>query len=107
MASMSASRARAAIFLRITGLFTVPLRCVLVRHPQSEFKTQALLCTDFESDPQKILSWIVRRWQMQVTLQEVRRHLGLETQRQWSDLALRRTTPALLLAVFAGDVFCA
>jgi hypothetical protein len=25
-----------------------------------------------------------------------RRHLGLETQRQWSDPALRRTTPALL-----------
>jgi hypothetical protein len=36
------------------------------------------------------------RWQLEVTFQEMRRHLGFETQRQWSDLAIRRTTPALL-----------
>ncbi len=36
------------------------------------------------------------RWQLEVIFQEVRRHLGFETQRQWSDLAIRRTTPALL-----------
>lgn len=79
-----------------TGLFAVPLRWVLVRDPQGEFKTQALLCSDLEADPQKILSWFVMRWQLEVTFQEMRRHLGFETQRQWSDLAIRRTTPALL-----------
>jgi DDE superfamily endonuclease len=79
-----------------TGLFAVPLRWVLVRDPQKEFKTQALLCTDLEADPQKILSWFVMRWQLEVTFQEMRRHLGFETQRQWSELAIRRTTPALL-----------
>jgi hypothetical protein len=79
-----------------TGLFAVPLRWVLVRDPQGEFKTQALLCTDLEADPEKILSWFVMRWQLEVTFQEVRRHLGFETQRQWSELAIRRTTPALL-----------
>jgi hypothetical protein len=79
-----------------TGLFTVPLRWVLVRDPQRRFKTQALLCTDLKADPQKILSWFVMRWQLEVTFQEARRHLGFETQRQWSDLAIRRTTPALL-----------
>ncbi len=79
-----------------TGLFAVPLRWVLVRDPQKEFKTQALLCTDLGVDPQKILSWFVMRWQLEVTFQEMRRHLGFETQRQWSDLAIRRTTPALL-----------
>ncbi|MCW2241600.1 hypothetical protein [Azospirillum canadense] len=31
-----------------------------------------------------------------MTLSEVRRHLGVETQRQWSDRAILRTTPALL-----------
>ena len=36
------------------------------------------------------------RWQLEVTFQEVCRHLGFETQRQWSDMAIRRTTPALL-----------
>jgi hypothetical protein len=46
------------------------------------------------------------RWQLEVTFQEVRRHLGFETQRQWSDLAIERTTPALLglfslIALFA------
>ena len=79
-----------------TGLFAVPIRWVLVRDPQGEFKTQALLCTDLDADPQKIVCWFVMRWQLEVTLQEVRRHLGFETQRQWSELAIRRTTPALL-----------
>jgi hypothetical protein len=79
-----------------TGLFAVPVRWVLVRDPQGEFKTQALLCTDLEADSEQIVSWFVMRWQLEVTFQEVRRHLGFETQRQWSDLAIRRTTPALL-----------
>src|SRR5215210_5386427 len=79
-----------------TGLFAVPVRWVLVRDPEGKFKTQALLCTDLEADPQKILSWYVMRWQLEVTFQEVRKHLGFETQRQWSELAIRRTTPALM-----------
>jgi hypothetical protein len=79
-----------------TGLFAVPVRWVLVRDPEGGFKTQALLCTDLEADPEKILSWLVMRWQLEVTFQEVRRHLGFETQRQWSELAIRRTTPALM-----------
>jgi hypothetical protein len=33
---------------------------------------------------------------MEVTFEEVRKHLGMETQRQWSDLAIARTTPILL-----------
>jgi hypothetical protein len=79
-----------------TGLFAVPLRWVVVRDPKAEFKTQALLCTDLGADPEEILRWFVMRWQLEVTFQEMRRHLGFETQRQWSDLAIRRTTPALL-----------
>jgi hypothetical protein len=79
-----------------TGLFAVPLRWVLLRDPQGEFATQALLCTDLEADPEKIVCWFVTRWQLEVTFQEARRHLGFETQRQWSELAIRRTTPALL-----------
>jgi hypothetical protein len=79
-----------------TGLFAVPVRWVLIRDPEGEFKTQALLCTDLEADPKKILRWFVTRWQLEVTFQEMRRHLGFETQRQWSDMAIRRTTPALL-----------
>jgi hypothetical protein len=36
------------------------------------------------------------RWQIETTFQEARRHLGIETQRQCSEMAIRRTTPALL-----------
>ena len=80
-----------------TGLPPVPLlRWVLVRDPQGAFVSQALLCTDLGADPERILSWFVMRWRLEVTFQEARRHLGVETQRQWSDLAIRRTTPALL-----------
>ncbi len=79
-----------------TGLFAVPVRWVLVRDPQGQFKTQALLCTDLQADPEKIVSWFVMRWQLEVTFQEMRRHLGFETQRQWSEMAIQRTTPALL-----------
>jgi len=79
-----------------TGLPPVPLRWVLIRDPHGVFATQALLCTDLTVAPEQIVAWFVLRWQMEVTLEEVRRHLGVETQRQWTDLAVGRTTPALL-----------
>jgi hypothetical protein len=79
-----------------TGLPAVPVRWVLVRDPEGKFKAQALLCTDLDADPEQIVRWFVMRWQLEVTFQEVRRHLGFETQRQWSEMAIRRTTPALL-----------
>jgi len=89
-----------------TGLPAVPIRWVLIRDPEGGFEPQALLCTDLEAYPQQIVSWFVMRWQLEVTFQEARRHLGFETQRQWSELAIRRTTPALLglfslIALFA------
>ncbi|CAG0936242.1 hypothetical protein TFLX_05108 [Thermoflexales bacterium] len=74
----------------------VPIRWVLIRDPKGKFKTQALLCTDLTLKPTQIVKWFVLRWQLEVTFREVRAHLGVETQRQWSDLAIARTTPALL-----------
>jgi hypothetical protein len=74
----------------------VPIRWVLVRDPEGEKEPQAVLCTDLDADPVDILRWFVRRWRGETTFEEARRHLGLETQRQWSDLAILRTTPALL-----------
>ena len=79
-----------------TGLPAVPVRWVLIRDPEGGFKTQAFLCIDLDTDPEEILRWFMMRWQLEVTFQEMRRHLGFETQRQWSDMAIRRTTPALL-----------
>jgi hypothetical protein len=74
----------------------VPIRYVLVRDCENEFRPQAFLCTDLTADPLDILRWFTRRWCTEVTFAEVRRHLGVETQRQWSDQAIARTTPALL-----------
>ena len=83
-----------------TGLPAVPIRYVLVRDAAGAFEPQAFLCTDPGADPLDILRWFVRRWSVEVTFAEVRRHLGMETQRQWSDPAIARTTP-LLLGLFS------
>ncbi len=77
------------------GMPPLPIRWILIRDPLGKFKTQALLCTDLHLKPEQILKWFVLRWQVEVTFQEVRTHLGVETQRQWSDWAILRTTPAL------------
>ena len=87
----------------------VPIRWLLVRDPLGELPPQAFLCTDLDAAPVDILQWFVSRWQLEVTFQEVRAHLGVETQRQWSDLAIMRTTPALLglfslVALWAHDL---
>jgi hypothetical protein len=74
----------------------LPIRYVLVRDASRELKPQAFLCTNLDADPLDILHLFVRRWSMEVTFAEARRHLGVETQRQWTDLAIARTTPALL-----------
>lgn len=71
-------------------------RFVLVRDPEGQLEPGAYLCTDASLRPTRILSYFVRRWQMEVTFAECRRHLGAETQRQWSRLPTDRTTPVLL-----------
>ena len=79
-----------------SGLPAVPIRWVLIRDPNGKFETRALLCTDQSATPSQVLQWFVRRWQLEVTFQEVRTHLGVETQRQWSVKAIARTTPILM-----------
>ena len=78
------------------GLPPVPIRWVLIRDPQGGFADQALLCTDQTAAPLAIVTWFVQRWQMETTFEEARAHLGVETQRQWSERAIAHTTPALL-----------
>jgi hypothetical protein len=79
-----------------SGKPPLPIRWVLIRDPKGEFQSQALLCTDLNADAVQIVKWFVMRWRLEVTFQEVRTHLGVETQRQWSDWAIARSTPALL-----------
>lgn len=79
-----------------SGLPPVPLRWVLIRDPQGRFATQAVLGTDLAVTPAQIHAWFIQRWQLEVPFAEARHHLGLATQRQWSEAAIDRTTPILL-----------
>lgn len=82
------------------GKPAVPIRWVLIRDPLGEYETICLLCTDVTYAAKQIAEWFVMRWQVEVTFEETRRHLGVETQRQWSDKAIARTTP-LLFGLFS------
>jgi len=83
-----------------TGLPAVPIRCVIIRDVAGTFDPQALLSTDLDLTPEHIVACFMRRWHMEPTFRHVREHLGVETQRQWSDKAIARTTP-LLLGLFS------
>jgi hypothetical protein len=74
----------------------VAIRWVLVVDPTAQYTPLAVFSTDLDLTPEQIVAWFVQRWNLEVTFEESRRHLGIETQRQWSDLGIARTTPALL-----------
>ncbi len=91
------------------GRPVVPVRWLIVRDPAGRFRPQAFLSTDPDTEPADMLVWFIRRWSIEVTFAEVRRHLGVETQRQWTDRAIARTTPMLLglfslVTLFADDI---
>lgn len=69
---------------------------MLVRDPDGKRNPQAFFSTDITLAPAEIIAIFVRRWQVEVTFAEVRAHLGVETQRQWSQKAIARTTPVLM-----------
>jgi DDE superfamily endonuclease len=84
-----------AVWYRV-GLPVVPIRWILIRDPQQQFRPQALLSTNLQVAPGQAVQWFVLRWQLETTLAKVRAKLGVESQRQWNDLAIARTTPCLL-----------
>ncbi len=91
------------------GVPGVWMRWVVVRDPSGAVEPKGFLCTDPAVEPATLLAWYLRRWSVEVTFAEVRRHLGVETQRQWSGLAVGRTTPCLLglfsvVALVADDL---
>jgi hypothetical protein len=73
----------------------VPVRWVLGRDPEQRYETRAYFSTDQNQASAQIVSDFVKRWNIEVTFEESRAHLGIETQRQWSDMAIERTTPVL------------
>ena len=57
---------------------------------------EGLLLNAPEDEAATIPVEVVKRWPIEVTFEESRDHLGVETQRQWSDRAIERETPCLL-----------
>lgn len=93
-----------------TGLTPLPMRWVLVRDPDGRLPTRAYCSTAVHQAAPAILAAFVKRWSLEVTFEESRQHLGIETQRQWSDKAIERTTPALfglfsLVTLFAHALY--
>jgi hypothetical protein len=78
------------------GLAPLPVRWVLVRYAPGHRPPVALFCTDPSASAEQMVSWYVDRWHIESTFEEVRAHLRLETQREWSTRAVGRTTPCLL-----------
>jgi hypothetical protein len=77
------------------GLDPVPIRWVLLRCPEDSFAPQAFFCSDPTISAESTIIWFIGRWNIEVTFEELRAHMGFETQRQWSDKAIERTTPCL------------
>ena len=79
----------------VVGYEPVPIRLVLLRDPEEKYESVALMSTDVNLSVTEIIEAFVARWNQEVTHREARDYLGIETQRQWSDLAIARTTPIL------------
>lgn len=82
------------------GCAPVTLRIVLVKTPDGKNAAETFFSTNTELTPSQIIRYFVLRWNIEVTFEETRAHLGVETQRQWSDKAIARTTP-LLMGLFS------
>jgi hypothetical protein len=78
------------------GQIPLPIRWVLTRDPQGQRDARAYFSTDQQQPGLALVLDFMKRWPIEVTFEEARAHLGVQTQRQWSDLAIERTTPCLL-----------
>lgn len=77
------------------GSDPLPIRWVLTRDPSSKHPPKAIFSTDPTQTAEQIIRDFMKRWSLEVTFEESRAHLGIETQRQWSDRAIERSTPLL------------
>lgn len=82
------------------GITPITLRIVLVKTPDGKNTAETFFSTDIDLEPTQVIHYFVLRWNIEVTFEETRAHLGIETQRQWSDKAIARTTP-LLMGLFS------
>jgi hypothetical protein len=77
------------------GQPVLPIRWVLVRDSKGRLDPRDYFSTCTNDPPRAVAQQFIKRWTIETTFEESRTHLGLETQRQWSDRAIERTTPCL------------
>ena len=77
------------------GYDPLPIRWVLTRDPLGKRPAKAIFSTDPTQTAAQISNDFMKRWSLEVTFEEGRAHLGIQTQRQWSDRAIERSTPLL------------
>ena len=82
------------------GCAPLPIRWVLTRDPVGKRPPKTIFSTDPAQSAEEIITDFMKRWSLEVTFEEGRAHLGIETQRQWSDRAIERSTP-LLFGLFS------
>lgn len=78
------------------GASATRIKWVMVRDPEGKKTDEVFFTTDSRLAPKQIVEMFVSRWSLETTFQEVRRHLGLETMRNWSRTAIMRSVPMLL-----------
>jgi hypothetical protein len=88
------------------GIPPVAIRWVLIRDPGGQFEPVVLMSTNLEHDPVWIIESFVSRWRLETTFEEVRRHLGYETQRHWGDFSVDRISPCIFTS-FSIICLCA
>ena len=73
----------------------IPVRWVYVQDPTSG-REDFFYTTDPSLRPQQIVELFAGRWAIEVTFEEARAHLGLETTRHWCRSSVLRVAPCLL-----------
>jgi hypothetical protein len=78
------TRKKILVFSRTVLWYTeaetpVPIRFVITRDPEGEYSDEVFASTKLDATPEQIVEWFVMRWSLEVTFEEAREHLGLET----------------------------
>lgn len=85
-------------------------RWLLTRDPSGKRPPKSLFATGLTQTAEQMSRDFMKCWSLDVTLEEGRAPVGIETQRQWSDLAIERPTPLLfglssLVALFGRALY--
>jgi hypothetical protein len=78
------------------GVGAAVLRWVFVRDDEGTHRDEYLAATDPLLHAHQIIALYAQRWSIEVTFQEMRRHLGLHTSRNWTCASVLRTAPCLM-----------